>query len=79
MLRLTITSIPELAKLLGFLRNEQRLSILKIIAQQEKYAREISEELGISRPLVNIYLKYENKESLDINRGCSHCCCNNGI
>jgi ArsR family transcriptional regulator len=64
MLRLTITSIPELAKLLGFLRNEQRLSILKIIAQHEKYAREISEELGISRPLVNIYLKQLEKHGL---------------
>lgn len=64
MLRPTITSIPELAKLLGFLRNEQRLSILKIIAQQEKYAREISEELGISRPLVNIYLKQLEKRGL---------------
>lgn len=64
MLRLTITSISELAKLLGFLRNEQRLSILKIIAQKEKYAREISEELGISRPLVNIYLKQLEKRGL---------------
>ncbi len=57
MLRLTISSISELAKLLGFLGNGQRLSILKAIAVQEKYAREISEEIGISRPLVNIYLK----------------------
>ena len=64
MLRLTINSIPELAKLLSFLGNEQRLSILKTIAQQEKYAREISEEVGISRPLVNIYLKQFEKLGL---------------
>lgn len=50
MLRFIINSIPELSKLLGFLGNEQRLFILKAIAVQEKYAREISEELGISRP-----------------------------
>jgi ArsR family transcriptional regulator len=64
MLRLAINSIPELSKLLGFLGNEQRLSILKTIAVQEKYAREISEELGISRPLVNIYLKQFEKLGL---------------
>ena len=64
MLKLTITSISELAKLLAFLRNEQRLRILKTISQQEKYAREISEELRISRPLVNIYLKQFEKRGL---------------
>jgi ArsR family transcriptional regulator len=64
MLRLTINSISELSKLLGFLGNEQRLSILKTISRQEKYAREISEELGISRPLVNIYLKQFEKFGL---------------
>ena len=64
MLKLTIKSIPELSKLLGFLGNEQRLGILKAIAVQEKYAREISEELGISRPLVNIYLKQFEKLGL---------------
>jgi ArsR family transcriptional regulator len=64
MLKLTINSIHELSKLLGFLGNEQRLCILKTIAQQEKYAREISEELGISRPLVNIYLKQFEKLGL---------------
>ncbi len=64
MLRLAISSIPELAKLLGFLGNEQRLSILKAISAREKYAREISEELGISRPLVNIYLKQFEKLGL---------------
>ncbi len=64
MLKLTISSISELSKLLGFLGNEQRLSILKSIAVQEKYAREISEELGISRPLVNIYLKQFEKLGL---------------
>lgn len=64
MLRLIISSIPELSKLLRFLGNEQRLSILKAISVQEKYAREISEELGISRPLVNIYLKQFEKLGL---------------
>lgn len=64
MLRLAINSIPELSKLLGFLGNEQRLCVLKTIAVQEKYAREISEELGISRPLVNIYLKQLEKLGL---------------
>ena len=64
MLGLTTNSIPELSKLLGFLGNEQRLSILKAIAGKEKYARELSEELGISRPLVNIYLKQLEKRGL---------------
>ncbi len=64
MLKFTTNSIPELSKLLGFLGNEQRLCILKAIAVQEKYAREISEELGISRPLVNIYLKQFEKLGL---------------
>ncbi len=64
MLNITASPISELAKLLGFLGNEQRLSILKAIAVQEKYAREISEELGISRPLVNIYLKQFEKIGL---------------
>lgn len=64
MLKLTTNSISELSKLLGFLGNEQRLSILKAISQQEKYAREISEEVGISRPLVNIYLKQFEKLGL---------------
>jgi ArsR family transcriptional regulator len=64
MLRLTLNSLPELSKLLGFLGNEQRLSILKTIAVQEMYAREISEEIGLSRPLVNIYLKQFEKLGL---------------
>jgi ArsR family transcriptional regulator len=58
---LTPDSIPELAHLLGFLGNEQRLNILKAIVHEEKFAREISEEVGISRPLVNIYLKQFEK------------------
>ncbi len=57
-------TIPELAQLLGFLGNEQRLNILKAITHTEKYAREISEEVGISRPLVNIYLKQFEKAGL---------------
>lgn len=64
MLKLTLNSLTELSKLLGFLGNEQRLCIVKAIAVQEKYAREISEELGISRPLVNIYLKQLEKLGL---------------
>ncbi len=58
---LTPDSLPELAHLLGFLGNEQRLNILKAIVHEEKFAREISEEVGISRPLVNIYLKQFEK------------------
>ena len=58
---LSPSSVPELAKLLGFLGNEQRLNILKAIIHDEKFAREISEEVGISRPLVNIYLKQFEK------------------
>ncbi len=64
MLRFTINSISEISRLLAFLGNEQRLSILRTIAEQEKYAREISEERGISRPLVNIYLKQLEKLGL---------------
>lgn len=64
MLRFAISTVSELSKLLGFLGNEQRLCVLKTIAVQEKYAREISEELGISRPLVNIYLKQFEKLGL---------------
>lgn len=64
MLRLATSSFTELSKLLGFLGNEQRLCILKAISVKEKYAREISEELGISRPLVNIYLKQFEKLGL---------------
>lgn len=57
-------TIPELAHLLGFLGNEQRLNILRAITREEKFAREISEEVGISRPLVNIYLKQFEKAGL---------------
>jgi ArsR family transcriptional regulator len=57
-------SIPELAKILSFLGNEQRLNILNAIIRDEKFAREISEEVGISRPLVNIYLKQFEKAGL---------------
>ncbi len=58
------SSLSELAGLLSFLGNEQRLNILRAIVREEKYAREISEELGISRPLVNIYLKQLEKAGL---------------
>lgn len=61
---ITTSSIPELSKLLSFLGNEQRLRILKSIAEEEKYAREISEELSISRTLVNIYLKQLERAGL---------------
>jgi ArsR family transcriptional regulator len=58
---LSPSSIPELARLLSFLGNEQRLNILRAIAGEEMFAREISEKVGISRPLVNIYLKQLEK------------------
>lgn len=61
---LSPTSVTELAHILSFLGNEQRLNILKAIIHEEKYAREISEEVGISRPLVNIYLKQFEKTGL---------------
>jgi ArsR family transcriptional regulator len=61
---LSPASIPELAQLLSFLGNEQRLNILRAISRKEKFAREISEEVGISRPLVNIYLKQFEKAGL---------------
>jgi ArsR family transcriptional regulator len=56
--------IKEFAHLLSFLGNEQRLNILKAIIPREKFAREISEEVGISRPLVTIYLKQFEKIGL---------------
>jgi len=55
---------PELARTLSFLGNEQRLCILRAISRKEKFAREIAEEVGISRPLVNIYLKQFEKAGL---------------
>jgi ArsR family transcriptional regulator len=61
---LACSSLPELAKVLNFLGNEQRLNILRSLIGNEKYAREISEELKISRPLVNIYLKQLEKAGL---------------
>jgi len=63
-LTLYFNTIPELARVLGMLGNEQRLAILRSISSEEKYAREIAEELGISRPLVNIYLKQLEKLGL---------------
>jgi ArsR family transcriptional regulator len=57
-------TLPELARILSFLGNEQRLCILRAIFRQEKFAREIAEEVGISRPLVNIYLKQFEKAGL---------------
>ena len=57
-------TLPELAQLLGFLGNEQRLNILRVISHDEKFAREIAEEVGISRPLVTIYLKQLEKAGL---------------
>jgi len=61
---LSPSALPELAHLLSFLGNEQRLNILRAIAREEKFAREIAEEVGISRPLVNIYLKQFEKAGL---------------
>lgn len=60
----------ELAKILNFLGNEQRLNILKAITHKEKFAREISEEVGISRPLVNIYLKQFEKAGFVTGKNC---------
>jgi len=57
-------TLPELARTLSFLGNGQRLCILRAISQKEKFAREIAEEVGISRPLVNIYLKQFEKAGL---------------
>jgi len=54
----------DLAQLFSFLGNEQRLNILRAITHEEKFAREIAEEVGISRPLVNIYLKQFEKAGL---------------
>lgn len=57
-------TLTELARTLSFLGNEQRLCILRAISRKEKFAREIAEEVGISRPLVNIYLKQFEKAGL---------------
>ena len=65
---LTIPNLPEYSKLLGFLGNEQRLRILKSVINEEKYAQEISNELSISRSLVNIYLKQMEKKGLVVGR-----------
>jgi len=63
-LTFSFSTLPELARLLSLLGNEQRLAILRAIATDEKYAREIAEELGISRPLVAIYLRQLEKLGL---------------
>ncbi|MDN7023735.1 winged helix-turn-helix transcriptional regulator [Methanoculleus sp. FWC-SCC1] len=63
-LTLSFNTIPELARVLSMLGNEQRLAILGSVSGDAKYAREIAEELGISRPLVNIYLKQLEKLGL---------------
>lgn len=57
-------STTRLAETLKFLGNEQRLKVLKCIAEGEKYAGEISKQLKISRPLVNIYLKQLEEKGL---------------
>lgn len=64
MLTLSFSTLPELARLLSLLGNEQRLAVLGAIAAEEKYAREIAEELGISRPLAAIYLRQLEKLGL---------------
>ncbi|NLB01173.1 MAG: ArsR family transcriptional regulator, partial [Methanomicrobiales archaeon] len=51
MLTVSFSTVSELARLLSLLGNEQRLAVFWAIADDEKYAREIAEELGISRPL----------------------------
>ncbi|WOF16654.1 ArsR family transcriptional regulator [Methanoplanus sp. FWC-SCC4] len=60
-MRLSPKTLKELSDTLSFLGNEQRINIIRSISSEEKFAREISEELGISRPLVNIYLKQLEK------------------
>lgn len=57
-------TVNELAKLLNFLGKGQRLNILKAITLKEKYARGTSEEAGVSRLHVNIYLKKFEKAGL---------------
>ena len=47
-----------------FSRERAATNILRAISREEKFAREISEEVGISRPLVNIYLKQFEKVGL---------------
>jgi len=64
MLSLSFSALPELARLLSLLGNEQRLAVLGAIAAEEKYAREIAEELEISRPLAAIYLRQLEKFGL---------------
>ncbi len=61
---LSFSTLPELARLLSLLGNEQRLAVIGAIASDEKYAREIAEELGISRPLAAIYLRQLEKLGL---------------
>jgi ArsR family transcriptional regulator len=61
---LTTATLQELAQLLGFLGNEQRLRILKSVTGTEKYAQEIAQDLKISRSLVNIYLKQLERKGL---------------
>lgn len=61
---LPFSTIPEVTRLLSLLGNEQRLAILRLIATDEKYVREIAEELGISRPLAAIYLRQLEKSGL---------------
>lgn len=61
---MSFSTLPELARLLSLLGNEQRLAVLGAIAVEEKYAREIAEELGISRPLAAIYLRHLEKLGL---------------
>lgn len=64
MLTLSFSTLPELARLLSLLGNEQRLAVLRAIAVEERYAREVAEELGISRPLAAIYLRQLDKLGL---------------
>ncbi len=66
MLILSFSTIPELARLLSLLGNEQRLAILRSIAIDEKYAREVAGELGISRPLAAIYLRQLERSGLAV-------------
>ena len=66
MLTVSFSTVSELARLLSLLGNEQRLAVFWAIADDEKYAREIAEELGISRPLAAMYLRQLEKSGLAV-------------
>jgi ArsR family transcriptional regulator len=46
-----------LAEMLNALGNEHSLTILAILANNERYVSELAKEVGISRPLLYLHLK----------------------